>query len=75
MPQPEFSADDHANPEAAEEERRLRPDHPRVRDHSYDCSRSTQELDLRKRSLVATVTEPWDAYPDLAEIPEDAEGG
>ncbi|MET9887638.1 hypothetical protein ABZZ20_31795 [Streptomyces sp. NPDC006430] len=75
MPQPEFSADDYVNPEAPEDELRLRPDHPRVRDHSYDCSRSTQELDLWKKSLIATVMEPWDAYPDLSAIPENAEPG
>ncbi|MFE0737405.1 hypothetical protein [Streptomyces sp. NPDC058855] len=75
MPQPEFSADDYVNPEAPEEELRLRPDHPRVRDHSYDCSRRAQELDLWKKSLVAIVMEPWDAYPDLAAIPENAEPG
>ncbi|MFF4874330.1 hypothetical protein [Streptomyces sp. NPDC000961] len=72
MPQPEFSADDYVNPEAPKEELHLRPDHPRVRDHSYDCSRRAQELDLWKKSLVATVMEPWDAYPDLAAIPENA---
>ncbi|MFH9829081.1 hypothetical protein [Streptomyces bobili] len=75
MPQPEFSADDYINPEAPEDERRLRPDHPRIRDHSYDCSRSTQEYDLWKKSLIATVMEPWDAYADLAAIPEDAVPG
>jgi hypothetical protein len=75
MPKPEFSADDYVNPEAPEEERRLKPDHPRVRDHSYDCARSTQELDLWKGSLISTVMEPWDAYPDLEEIPEDAVPG
>ncbi|WP_405676306.1 hypothetical protein OG239_41725 [Streptomyces sp. NBC_00868] len=75
MPQPEFRADDFVNPEAPEEERRLRPYHPRVRDHSYDCSRRTQEFDLWKGSLIATVMEPWDAYTDLAEIPQDAVPG
>ncbi len=75
MPQPEFRADDFVNPEAPEDERRLRPDHPRVRDHSYDCSRTTQELDLWKGSLIATAMEPWDAYTDLAEIPQDAVPG
>ncbi|MFI1652022.1 hypothetical protein ACH4XT_34555 [Streptomyces avidinii] len=75
MPQPEFSADDYINPEAPEDERRLRPDHSRIRDHSYDCSRSTQEYDLWKKSLIATVMESWDAYLDLAAIPEDAAPG
>ncbi|MFF7887822.1 hypothetical protein ACH40F_41110 [Streptomyces sp. NPDC020794] len=75
MPKPQFSADDYSNPEAPDGERRLRPDHPRVRDHSYDCSRSTQELDLWKASLISTVMEPWDAYSDLGEIPEDAVPG
>ncbi|MFI5704857.1 hypothetical protein ACIA78_33055 [Streptomyces xanthochromogenes] len=75
MPKPEFSADDYINPEAPLGERRLRPDHPRIRDHSYDCSRRTQELDLWKASLVSTVMEPWDAYPDLESVPEDAVPG
>ncbi|WP_406369684.1 hypothetical protein OG788_07745 [Streptomyces sp. NBC_00647] len=75
MPKPQFSAEDYVNPEAPEDERRLRPDHPRVRDHSYDCARSTQELDLWKGSLVSTVMEPWDAYVSLEEIPEDAVPG
>ncbi|MEU5248043.1 hypothetical protein AB0G81_28815 [Streptomyces asoensis] len=75
MPRPQFSADDYINPEAPEEERRLRPDHPRVRDRSYDCSRGTQELDLWKASLISFVMEPWDAYPDMEEIPEDAVPG
>ncbi|MGW6475069.1 hypothetical protein [Streptomyces nigra] len=75
MPKPEFSADDYINPEAPYGERRLKPDHPRVRDHSYDCSRRTQELDLWKASLVSTMMEPWDAYPDLENVPEDAVPG
>lgn len=70
MPKPEFAADDYVNPKAPEDERRLRPDHPRVRDHSHDCARSTQELELWKGSFIATVMEPWDAYPDLGEIPD-----
>ncbi|EST27472.1 hypothetical protein N566_23360 [Streptomycetaceae bacterium MP113-05] len=53
----------------------MRPDHPRVRDRSYDYSRRTQEMDLLKASLISTVMEPWDAYPGLAEIPEDAVPG
>ncbi|MFF5161547.1 hypothetical protein ACFY3N_36220 [Streptomyces sp. NPDC000348] len=75
MPKPEFSTDDYVNPEAPFGERRLRPDHPRVRDHSYDCSRRTQELDLWKASLISTVMEPWDAYPDLENVPKDAVPG
>lgn len=75
MPEPQFKAEDYVNPEAPEGERRLRPDHPRVRDRSYDYARSTQEIDLWKASLVSTVMEPWDAYPDLKEIPEDAVPG
>ncbi|AYV32277.1 hypothetical protein EES41_36580 [Streptomyces sp. ADI95-16] len=75
MPQPEFRADDFVNPEAPEDERRLRPDHPRVRDHSYECSRTTQEVDLWKASLVSTVMDPWDAYPDGGDVPEDAVPG
>ncbi|MFB6986146.1 hypothetical protein ACFC0C_41190 [Streptomyces sp. NPDC056178] len=75
MPGPEFTADDYVNPDAPEDELRLKPDHPRVRDHSYDCARSTQELDLWKGSLISTVMEPWGDYPDLAEIPENAVPG
>ncbi|WP_405204071.1 hypothetical protein OG795_00035 [[Kitasatospora] papulosa] len=75
MPKPVFSADDYVNPDVPEDQLRLKPDHPRVRDHSYDCARSTQELDLWKSSLISTAMEPWDDYPDLAEIPEDAVPG
>lgn len=75
MPQPEFHDADFSNPEAPEEERHLRPDHPRVRDLSYERSRGRQAIDLWKGSLVATVTEPWDAYPDLSQIPEGAVPG
>ncbi|MFE7045260.1 hypothetical protein ACFU9X_39365 [Streptomyces atratus] len=75
MPEPDFNADDYVNPDAPKDELRLKPDHPRVRDHSYDCARSTQELDLWKGSLISTVMEPWGDYPDLAEIPENAVPG
>ncbi|CAL9635599.1 hypothetical protein SUDANB120_06196 (plasmid) [Streptomyces sp. enrichment culture] len=75
MPQPEFRDDDFSNPEAPEEERHLRLDHPRVRDLSYERSRGRQAWDLWKGSLIATVTEPWDAYPDFSEIPEVAVPG
>ncbi|MEU7506384.1 hypothetical protein [Streptomyces lavendulae] len=74
MPQPEFRDDDFINPEAPEDERHLRPP-PRVRDLSYERSRGRQAMDLWKGSLIATVTEPWDAYPDLSEIPEGAVPG
>ncbi|MEW2127949.1 hypothetical protein AB0891_29995 [Streptomyces sp. NPDC007259] len=72
MPEPVFSRDDYVNPDAPEDELRVKPDHPRVRDRSYDYARSTQERDLWKKSLIATVMEPWDDYSDLTQIPEDA---
>ncbi|MGW3834776.1 hypothetical protein [Streptomyces microflavus] len=75
MPQPQFHDDDFINPEAPEGERHLRPDHPRVRDLSYERSRGSQVMDLWKGSIIATVTDPWDAYPDLAQIPEGAVPG
>ncbi|WP_329453169.1 hypothetical protein OG894_41960 (plasmid) [Streptomyces sp. NBC_01724] len=75
MPKPQFGPEDYVNPDAPEDERRLRPDHPRVRDRSYDYARSSQQLDLWKAALVCTVMEPWDAYPDLDEIPDDAVPG
>jgi hypothetical protein len=37
MPEPEFTATDYVNPDAPEDERRIRPDHRRVRDLSYDA--------------------------------------
>ncbi|MBZ9593529.1 hypothetical protein K7B06_00205 [Streptomyces erythrochromogenes] len=75
MPQPELHDDDFVNPEAPENERHLRPDHPCVRDLSYERSRGRQAMDLWKGSLIATVTEPWETYPDLSEIPEGAVPG
>ncbi|MGW7317387.1 hypothetical protein [Streptomyces sp. NPDC054865] len=75
MPQPDFHDDGFVGPEAPEDERHLRPDHPHVRDLSYERSRDRQAVDLWKGSLIATVTEPWDAYPNLSQIPEGAVPG
>ncbi|MBQ1116255.1 hypothetical protein [Streptomyces sp. C3-3] len=75
MPEPVFSTDDYVNPDAPEDELRVKPDHPRVRDRSYERARSSQEVDLWKGSLVTTVLEPWSNYPDLADIPENAVPG
>ncbi|MFJ4012805.1 hypothetical protein [Streptomyces sp. NPDC090026] len=60
MPQREFLDKDFINPEAPEDERHLRPDHLLVRDLSYERSWGRQ---------------PWDAYPDLSEIPKGAVPG
>lgn len=51
-PQPEFGPDDFSNPDAPEDERLLRPDHPTVRDLSYERSRHRQLEDLLKGSLI-----------------------
>lgn len=51
MPEPRFTDADFDNPDAPDDDRRLRADHPRVRDLSYDRSRSRQMLDLYKRSF------------------------
>ncbi|MEU4332575.1 hypothetical protein [Nonomuraea dietziae] len=60
MPKPAFDPDDYVNPDAPEEERLLRPDHPRVRDMSYDANRLRQGLDLYKQSIQIAVMQPWD---------------
>jgi hypothetical protein len=73
MPKPEFGLDDYENPDAPMDERRLRSDHPLVRDLSYDASRSRQEMDLWKGALVADAMEPWKGRDDLAELPPDTE--
>jgi len=60
-PKPELTRDDFENPDAPEDERRLRPDHPAVRDLSYERSRGRQVLDLYKQSLFDPGWEPRDA--------------
>jgi hypothetical protein len=60
MPRPEFGPEDYENPDAPEDEQRIRADHPAVRDLSYDEGRSRQYLDLWKQSLVATALDPWE---------------
>lgn len=50
-PKPEYTRADYANPDAPEGERLLRPDHPSVRDLSYERSRARQLLDLYKGAL------------------------
>ncbi|MFG2439675.1 hypothetical protein [Streptomyces sp. NPDC048508] len=76
MPKPEFTPDDYVNPDAPEDERRLRPDHRRVRDRSYEYSRGSQQNDLWKSSLICTAMEPWGAFPSPdQDIPDDAEPG
>lgn len=51
VPRPEFTDADYVDPNAPEGERRLRPDHPAVRDLSYDRSRMRQLLDLYKNAV------------------------
>jgi hypothetical protein len=60
MPRPEFGPEDYENPDAPEDEQRIRADHPAVRDLSYDKGRSRQYLDLWKQSLVETSLDPWE---------------
>lgn len=48
---PEFTADDYVHATAPEGERRIRPDHPHVRDLSYERSRMRQLNDLYKESM------------------------
>lgn len=64
-PRDEFTAEDFENPDAPEGERRLRADHPLVRDLSYDRDRMRQLLDLWKQSFVsiAREREPGDVDP------------
>lgn len=50
-PRPEFGPDDFVNPDAPEDEQRLRADHPAVRDLSYERSRDRQLADLFKGSM------------------------
>lgn len=74
MPKPHFGPDDLVDPDAPEDEQRVRPDHPAVRDRSYEVSRSRQEIDLWKGSLISEPLTPWDGYAP-GEVPEDAEPG
>lgn len=50
-PKPEFTRDDYLDPDAPEDELRIRPDHPHVRDLSYERSRLRQLNDLYKHAL------------------------
>lgn len=50
-PKPEFTPSDYVDPDAPEGEQRIRPDHPQVRDLSYDRSRMRQLNDLYKDAL------------------------
>jgi len=50
-PRPEFGPDDFVNPDAPEDEQRLRADHPAVRDLSYEHSHDRQLADLFKGSM------------------------
>jgi hypothetical protein len=58
----EYGPEDFENPDAPEDERRLRSDHPDVRDLSYDegSTRMRQRWDLLKQSLFTRVMDPWD---------------
>lgn len=59
-PRREFTDEDFENPEAPETERRLRADHPLVRDLSFDRSRGRQLMDLLKQSFINVVAEEVD---------------
>jgi hypothetical protein len=72
MPRPEFGPEDYENPNAPEDEQRIRADHPAVRDLSYDKGRSRQYLDLWKQSLVETSLDPWEGTDPLK---DDAKPG
>lgn len=66
MPKPVFTDSDYVNPEADPQDRRLRPDHPYVRDGSYDDSsyHMRQQVDLSKDALFKVAIDPcfgeWD---------------
>jgi hypothetical protein len=57
----EYGPEDFENPDAPEGERRLRSDHPDVRDLSYDegSTRIRQRYDLMKGSLFTWAMDPW----------------
>lgn len=64
-PKPEFTSDDYVDPNAPEDELRIRPDHPQVRDLSYERSRMRQLNDLYKGALFDPGWEREDALdPD-----------
>ncbi len=65
-PKPEFTTDDYEDPNAPEGERRIRADHPRVRDLSYERSRMRQLNDFYKNALFDPG---WDRDGDID--PED----
>ncbi|WP_308491870.1 hypothetical protein [Microbacterium terrisoli] len=69
-PQPEFGADDFSNPDAPEDERLLRPDHPAVRDLSYERSRDRQLGDLMKGSLFDPGWERQEPGADGEPVPQ-----
>lgn len=50
-PRHEFTDHDYVNPNAPDAELRIRPDHPQVRDLSYDRSRMRQLNDLYKNAI------------------------
>lgn len=50
-PKPEFTRDDYVDPDAPEDQLQIRPDHPQVRDLSYDRCRMRQLNDLYKNAL------------------------
>jgi len=72
MPKPVFADSDYANPEADPEDRVLRPDHPRVRDASYDDSayHMRQQVDLLKDALFKVAIDPCFAEWDESAPPE-----
>lgn len=57
-PRPELTASDYENPDAPEEELRLRADHPLVRDLSYERSRTRQLNDLFMNSIIDLDIDP-----------------
>lgn len=60
-PKPVFTDDDYLDSDATEGQRRIRPDHPQVRDLSYDRSRMRQLLDLYKDAVLDLG---WDKSED-----------
>lgn len=64
-------SEDFENPDAPEEERRLRADHIRVRDLSYDRSRMRQILDLAKGSFIDMGFDGFSPDVDPEDWPKD----
>ena len=58
MPKPQFGPDDLVDPDAPEDEQRVRADHHSVRDRSSEVSRSRQEMDLWKGPLISEPLTP-----------------